>query len=64
MFLLASGNHAITIVPTLSLDGGSGYMLAQVVPEPSLPALLGSGLGALWLHRRLRFWRRSNRPKN
>ena len=48
VFLLPAGDHSITIVPTLVPSGsGTGYLQAQVVPEPSTWLILGSGLVAL-----------------
>ncbi|HZO56331.1 MAG TPA: PEP-CTERM sorting domain-containing protein [Bryobacteraceae bacterium] len=57
VFILAAGNHSLTITPTLSpSDGGSGYLIvSSAVPEPSGWILLCIGLSALWfLHRRVR----------
>jgi YVTN family beta-propeller protein len=51
-FLLASGNHSITIVPVLAPGGGgSGYLGVDAVPEPGSWLLLGSGLGVVLLIR-------------
>lgn len=54
-FALIVGDHSITIVPTGSLGGGSGYLLVEAVPEPSAWLLLGSGLATLGLVRLKRF---------
>jgi len=66
IFSLGAGDHSITLVPTLSPDGGgSGYLLAaQAIPEPGVPMLLGSGLAAAWLYHQLRFRRRKNRRQS
>lgn len=52
-FALGAGAHSITIVPTLSQGGGSGYFLvsAAAVPEPGTIALLAIGLSAIALRR-------------
>jgi len=60
-FLLVSGNHSLTITPTLAPGGGgSAYLRVDPVPEPSAWILLGGGLAALWLSRRS-LWRIAER---
>lgn len=44
VFALAAGGHSLTITPTLSLGGGSGYLRVDAVPEPSTWLLLTTGL--------------------
>ena len=49
LFLLAAGNHSLTIIPTAALEGGgAGYFqvegAAPVVPEPATLTLLATGL--------------------
>lgn len=44
IFLLGSGDHSITIIPTVSAGGGSAFFQASNVPEPGTTALLGAGL--------------------
>lgn len=64
-FLLPAGDHSITIVPTLSPDGGgSGFLLAQTVPEPGSVALLGFGIAAVWFNYRIKSRRGFNRRGN
>lgn len=56
-FLLAAGNHSITVVPTDAPGGGgSGYLGVNAVPEPGSWLLLVSGCGVLLVlrSRRLR----------
>jgi hypothetical protein len=55
-FLLGAGNHAITLVPTLSPSGGgAGYLLVSAaVVEPGSLMLVGLGLTCLALLRRRR----------
>ena len=45
-FALAAGAHSITLTPTLSQDGGAGYLLVQV-PEPGSLALVALALFAV-----------------
>lgn len=52
-FLLAPGNHSITIQP-LSDEIATGYLLVSNVPEPGAAATAGAGLGVIWLFFRLR----------
>ncbi|MGC4050574.1 MAG: PEP-CTERM sorting domain-containing protein [Paludibaculum sp.] len=51
IFNLAAGNHSLTISPTISNGGGSGYLLVDVplasVPEPGSWLLVGLGLALL-----------------
>lgn len=62
IFNLAAGNHSLTITPTISNGGGSGYLLVDVplasVPEPGSWLLVGCGLALLGFSR---YWR-SLRP--
>ena len=52
-FVLTSGNHSLTITPTLSPDGGgAGYLRVDAVPEPGAMILLAGGLAAISLSRR------------
>jgi hypothetical protein len=56
-FLLASGPHSLTIIPTLApTDGGSGYLIVNAattpVPEPATYVLLSCSLFALVFMRR------------
>jgi hypothetical protein len=61
LFSLASGNHSLTITPTLAPGGGgSGYLRVDAVPEPNALIPLGGGLVAMWLSRR-RLWRIAER---
>src|SRR5262249_21768158 len=61
-YLLGSGNHSITLTPTVAPSGGgAGYLNAQAVPEPAASALLGSGLAVSWLCTLLRNRRRATR---
>lgn len=54
-FVLAAGNHSLTITPTLApTGGGSGYLLVEAVPETGTWILLGTGLIALGLFRKSR----------
>jgi hypothetical protein len=51
-FLLAAGNHSITITSTASVTGGgAGYFQIQEatsqVPEPGTMLLLGSGIATV-----------------
>ncbi len=51
VFALGVGPHALTIVPTLAANGGSGYLMVQAAdlaaPEPTTALLLVSGLSAM-----------------
>lgn len=50
-FVLATGNHSISITPTLAPSGGgSGYLQVQAIPEPSAWTLSASA-PALWFSR-------------
>jgi hypothetical protein len=52
VLLLAPGSHSLTIVPTLSGGGGSGFLQAEAVPEPSTIVLLAGALASIaWLKR-------------
>jgi PEP-CTERM motif len=51
-FVFASGNHSLTITPTLSGGGGAAYFRVDAVPEPSAWILLGGGLALIGLFRR------------
>jgi hypothetical protein len=49
LFVLAAGNHSLTIIPIAALEGGgTGYFQveaeAALVPEPATLILLGTGL--------------------
>lgn len=61
VFLLASGDHSLTIVPTLSpFGGGSGYLRVgarPAVPEPGTLVLLSMGLGFVTVYRKRRHTR-------
>jgi hypothetical protein len=64
-FLLPAGVHSITIVPILSPDGGgSGFLLAQTVPEPGSITLLGFGIAAVWFNYRIKTRSGLNRRGN
>jgi hypothetical protein len=58
VFVLAAGNHSLTIVPVLSPSGeGSAYFRvdARRIPEPATLLLLAGGVAlAARRHRRLR----------
>jgi hypothetical protein len=58
VFALVAGDHSLTIVPTLSGGGGSGFLRvvaeAAAVPEPGTLALLSSALGVAAAYRRRR----------
>ncbi|MGJ5819544.1 beta-propeller fold lactonase family protein [Paludibaculum fermentans] len=56
VFNLAAGNHSLTITPTISNGGGSGYLFVDApttsnVPEPDSWVLLCLGLGLIILSR-------------
>jgi hypothetical protein len=40
---LAAGSHSLTIVPTVTDGGGSGFLRVDAVPEPSTFALMAAG---------------------
>ncbi|HTF72680.1 MAG TPA: beta-propeller fold lactonase family protein [Edaphobacter sp.] len=48
-FNLDAGNHSITITPSLSSGGGSGYLRVDAVPEPGTWLLFAVGGGLLLL---------------
>jgi hypothetical protein len=41
---LAPGNHSLTLIPTLSGGGGSGFLRVDAVPEPGTNSLIAFGL--------------------
>jgi hypothetical protein len=51
VFLLGAGNHSLTLRPTLSLGGGSGYLRVDVVPEPATLLLVATGFGLTVIRR-------------
>jgi hypothetical protein len=54
-FVLAAGNHSLTVIPTESLGGGTAAFLVNPVPEPAATALMGIGiLGLVALSKRRR----------
>jgi hypothetical protein len=55
-FILAAGNHSLTITPTLVTSaGGAGYLRADAaVPEPVSLTLFGTGLAIFALRLKLR----------
>jgi hypothetical protein len=52
-FNLAAGNHSLTLIPTVSLGGGSGYLRvdAAAVPEPATLLLVATGFALTTLRR-------------
>jgi hypothetical protein len=44
---LAPGDHSLTLIPTLSDGGGSGFMRVDAVPEPATNSLIAFGLLSL-----------------
>lgn len=53
-FLLAGGNHSLSIVPVVSTGGGAGYFRVDAVPEPGTWILFGTGLAAVGIFRNRR----------
>ncbi len=51
-FALGAGNHSLTLVPTISVDGGGAGFLRADVPEPTTLMLVAMGFGLTILRRK------------